>query len=92
MRADDEPTNGTHDLTAPPVPSAPEETESGDLRSRREVVRRGVKIAFVAPVISTFLATDAYAANYSCYPAGQDCSVSSDEPCCNGACNLGVCP
>ncbi len=92
MRRGDERTDGTHDPPAQPVPPLPEETESGVLRTRREVVRRGVKIAFVAPVISTFFAKDAYATSYSCYPAGQDCTASPDEDCCNGPCNLGICP
>jgi len=60
--------------------------------TRRDVVRHGVKLAFVAPVLSTFFARDAYAASYSCYPMGQVCTGTPAEPCCNGACNLGLCP
>jgi hypothetical protein len=53
--------------------------------TRREVVRRGVRLAFVAPVISTFFARDAYAASYSCYPQGHVCrnDASDPEPCCD---------
>lgn len=58
--------------------------------TRRTVVLKGMKLAFVAPVVSTFLASDAYANNYSCYPAGHACPGA--EVCCNAACNLGVCP
>ena len=64
--------------------------------TRRSVVRAGVKLAFVAPVVSTFFASQAYAVNYSCYPAGHLCDSggSNAEPCCNGACLVGpeVCP
>ncbi len=53
---------------------------------RREVLKKGIKLAFVAPVISTFFAQDAMAYVHSCYPTGHDCSPSSHnaEPCCNG--------
>ena len=55
------------------------------LHSRRAVVRRGVRLAFMAPVISTFYASQAYATNYSCYVAGHKCNPAPDwEPCCNG--------
>ncbi len=54
--------------------------------TRRDVVRRGVKLAFVAPVLSTFFAKDAYAATYSCYPAGHDCP--GNESCCSASCNV----
>ncbi|MGB2984330.1 MAG: hypothetical protein WBE26_00490 [Phycisphaerae bacterium] len=60
--------------------------------TRREVVRRGVKLAFVAPVLSTFFAKDAYAFNYSCYPPGHACGVTKWEDCCTGECTAGVCP
>ena len=69
----------------PPSQAAPD-------RARREVMRTGVKLAFVAPVLSTFFAKDAYAASYSCYPAGHVCGGEGQEDCCNGACNLGSCP
>ena len=60
---------------------------------RRDLVRRGVKLAFVAPVITTFFAKDAYAAAsvMSCYPTGQACGAGT-EPCCDGPCAVGVCP
>ncbi len=60
--------------------------------SRRDVVRSGVKLAFVAPVLSTFFAKDAYAATYSCYFAGHTCGGVNQEDCCGTACNLGICP
>lgn len=53
--------------------------------SRRDVVRGGVKLAFVAPVISTFFAQQAYA-GYSCYPLGHDCDAASEtkrQACCD---------
>lgn len=59
-------------------------------RTRREVVRQGIRLAFIAPVISTFFARDAYADNYSCYQQGQVCNNdnSDPEPCCAGlTCN-----
>jgi len=57
--------------------------------TRRDVVRKGAKLVFLAPVISTFFAHEAYAANYSCYPQGHVCHNTGDfEPCCNGlTCN-----
>lgn len=60
--------------------------------TRRDVVRQGVKLAFVAPVITTFFARDAMAAgsNHSCYPTGHACPGA--EPCCNGPCVVNVCP
>ena len=82
-----------------PTPSAVqrggEESPSASARGarplpgRREVVRQGIKLAFVAPVLSTFFAKDAIAAGSgaSCYPNGQDCG--SDEACCSGDCDIG---
>lgn len=53
--------------------------------TRRDVVRNGVKLVFLAPVVSTFFAHEAYASNYSCYPQGHACSlVLNREPCCGG--------
>lgn len=73
--------------------------ESGDRRnarrSRREIIRGGIKLAFIAPVITTFLASEARAAasRQSCYPTGHVCDLpGQQEPCCNGACVGGVCP
>lgn len=60
------------------------------LRSRREVLRHGGKLAFTVPIISTFYASQAYAANYSCYAEGHTCVGA--EPCCGDlSCNSGVC-
>ena len=57
----------------------------GATPSRREIVRHGVKLAFVAPLLSTFFAREAYAANYSCYPLGHLCDTAIDpERCCPG--------
>ena len=73
----------------------PSQNQSTDrsLHSRRDLVRHGVKLAFVAPVLSTFFARDVYAANYSCYPTGHACTAGPDpEDCCNGACSASVCP
>ena len=53
--------------------------------SRRAVVREGMKLAFVAPVLTTFFASDARAAgsNHSCYPATHLCDgVHIKEGCC----------
>ncbi|MBI4718593.1 MAG: hypothetical protein HY763_12360 [Planctomycetes bacterium] len=63
-------------------------------RTRREVVRQGVKLVFVAPVVSSFFARDAVAAgsNHSCYPAGNVCGGATLEPCCDGlTCIAGRC-
>ena len=48
--------------------------------TRRDVVRQGARLAFVAPAISTFFASQAYATNYSCYALGHACP--GEEPCC----------
>ncbi len=55
--------------------------------ARRLVIREGLKLAFVAPVISTFYAREAYAASYSCYPEGHACEPPGQDPpenCCPG--------
>lgn len=63
---------------------------STSLPTRRELVRHGARLAFVAPAVSTFFASQAYAANYSCYAAGHACP--GDEACCAGlTCVDGVC-
>lgn len=76
------------DATVPPPPPSAKGTD----RDRRDLMRRGVKLAFVAPLVLTFSARDAMAAgsNHSCYPAGQPCP--GEEECCNGPCNFGICP
>ncbi len=59
----------------------------GKTFSRRQVVGAGLKLAFVAPVVSTFLADEARAAgsNLSCYPLGHVCNdITSEEDCCPG--------
>ena len=73
--------------------SSPAETsQEACMHSRRDVVRQGVKLAFVAPVLSTFFARDAVAAgsNHSCYPIGQACGAH-EEDCCSGNCDGGFC-
>ncbi len=61
--------------------------------TRREIVRKGAKLAFVAPVISTLFANQAWAqasGNLSCYPVGHACTTvpGDPEPCCPTlACN-----
>lgn len=55
--------------------------------TRRGVVREGLKLAFVAPAISSFFAREAYAASYSCYPVGHVCvppGQNTGEHCCPG--------
>ncbi len=81
-----------------PQPSGQEVSTNGMAagssgHTRREVVRKGVKLAFAAPVISTFFAANAYAARYSCYPVGRVCGAAT-EPCCGTPCpgGGGVCP
>lgn len=75
----------------PPAKADPTGDERGPrLHSRREVIRRGSKLAFAAPIISTFYASQAYAANYSCYAEGHSCEGM--EPCCGDlSCNGGEC-
>ena len=63
-------------------------------QARRKMVRAGIKLAFVAPVVSTFLAKDAMAAgsNLSCYAAGHACDGATKENCCSGlTCTALVC-
>lgn len=60
--------------------------------TRREMVRKGAKLAFAVPIISTFYASQAYAANYSCYGLGHSCTdptPPNEEPCCAGLSCLG---
>lgn len=55
------------------------------LPTRRSVIREGVKLAFAAPVISTFLTDDALAYNLSCYPLAHACDAGSEakrQACC----------
>ena len=71
-----------------------EEALSETGQKRRDIVRAGIKMAFVAPVVSTFLAKDAMAAAsvLSCYPVGHACDGATWENCCNGlACVGNVC-
>jgi len=65
----------------------PTEPEFAINPTRRGLVREGLKLAFVAPVLSTFFAREAYAANYSCYPVGHTCvppGQDAPEHCCPG--------
>jgi len=69
-------------------------SREGCMHSRRDVVRQGMKLAFVAPVLSTFFARDAVAAgsNHSCYPDGHACGGGGQqELCCSGNCDSGTC-
>ncbi|MCH8251347.1 MAG: hypothetical protein IID36_02725 [Planctomycetes bacterium] len=63
--------------------------------SRRDIVRRGAKLAFIAPLLTTFLAEDAYAAgsNHSCYASGHACGLGGEqEACCAGlSCTANTC-
>lgn len=58
--------------------------EKEKLPDRRAVVRGGIKLAFAAPILSTFFASQAYAGNYSCYALGHQCvdGGPNAEPCC----------
>ena len=62
--------------------------------SRRELMRKGAKLVFVAPVLSTFFAHDAFAAGsrHSCYPAGHACGAAHNLECCPGLTCQGVEP
>lgn len=63
-----------------------------DHSTRRDVVRAGTKLAFIAPLVLTFSASQAMAAasTQSCYPAGHACPGA--ETCCNGLnCVNGTC-
>lgn len=58
----------------------PEESSTG--HTRRDLIRGGVKLAFVVPVISTFFASDAVAGTQvTCRSPGHTCTVDSD--CCD---------
>ncbi|MEK6677059.1 MAG: hypothetical protein AABZ47_15575 [Planctomycetota bacterium] len=65
------------------------ELQTPEQPSRRDVIRRGGKLVFVAPLLSTLFAKQAYAAHYSCYNVGHACP--GVEPCCSGNCLAGVC-
>lgn len=79
---DDAPTE--RDTTSPSNQPKADNT----FQSRRSLVRHGVKLAFVAPIISTFFARDVYAANYSCYATGHACDGVRQEDCCSASCNV----
>ncbi len=52
------------------------------LHSRRAVVRHGVKLAFIAPVLTTFFASEARAFGasfHSCYPEDHACDFYSEQ-------------
>ena len=90
------PVGGAAATEVQPADNEPSETCTGtdgpdkSLRSRRDVLRHGGKLAFAAPIISTFYASQAYAANYSCYAEGHSCQGA--EPCCADlSCNGGEC-
>ena len=63
-----------------------QDTEDSGAFTRREALRGGARLAFTAPLVSTFFANQAYAANYSCYGLGHLCEdIETDpEPCCAG--------
>ena len=77
------------DIESAPPPPVPPKREAV-LPDRRAVVRGGVKLVFVAPIVSTFFASQAYAANYSCYGVGHEClgdgtyEDGNAEECCPG--------
>lgn len=65
-------------------------------RSRREVLRLGVKLAYVAPAVVTLSAKDAFAAASN--PSGicsnllvTGASCNTDDECCSNDCDLGTC-
>ena len=61
--------------------------------SRREALRRGAKLAYVAPTVISLSARQAFAtaSNPSglCLPSGEICEI--DDDCCSAVCDLGVC-
>jgi hypothetical protein len=66
---------------------AAQDTITARGHSRRAVVREGMKLAFVAPALTTFFAREARAAgsNHSCYPEGHLCDgTHTGEECCAG--------
>lgn len=54
------------------------------LHSRRDVIRGAARLVWIAPVLLTFTAQEAYAqgSNYSCYPLGHGCGGAAQEACC----------
>lgn len=60
--------------------------------TRRDALRRAVRLPFVPPVVMTFSAAVAgtAASRQSCYPQGHRCP--GQEACCPGStCTMGVC-
>ena len=66
------------------------------MTSRRDILKAGVKVAFVAPAVMTLTSRQAFAAASN--PSGV-CSTATqtgglcetDLDCCSRECNLGVC-
>jgi len=75
------------------VPTAVDNSAStaSGLLARRDLLRRGTKLVFIAPVLMTFSAQQAHAVwtRHSCYKAGRPgapCTAGAAEPCCSGLC------
>lgn len=86
----------THHHAARDLAPSPKRAPTPSLMDRRSVLKRGAKLAYVAPVVVALSSQHAFAgaSNPSgiCSTAintGGLCSVDSD--CCSGSCSLGVC-
>jgi HprK-related kinase A len=90
------PTKPSPDCPASSAPPRTRQSANPPLRSRRELLRAGAKIAYVAPSIVALSATAVYAAGSNpsgiCSTAlntGELCTTDSD--CCSSDCDFGVC-
>ena len=83
--------NGQDDNQVNEPAARPDAPEQPDISrpARRDIVRHGIKLVFVAPVISTFFVREAQAvpSAASCKPAGSPCPLPGLDPeCCSGNC------
>ena len=69
---------------------------TGSFLSRRKMLKRGVKLAYVVPTVMTLTAQEAFAGtsnpsgmSSACVQTGEPCETDTD--CCSGKCDEGIC-